>query len=317
MLTFKTPAQATAYETTYMMRPSVWPPTTHAVPTLWERAKAMFSAISTKFGSAMRLACRRFYTLQQRRDLILHLEPVEKLVRVLMIIEAITLLVMTPLGLRLRQTTKACALPEPPPQVGARRPHPQADRVAAAMMTIATNRPRIDPRVAEREAREAEQRRLAALERQRQRFEDFDPAALASRFTVIHWVHDPALRTAPTTLPRGLVLDDLTLGTFQPQARVSIDPPNEDDDLTGPLLQLARRIDALERILANPWPAIQRLARRIASIPREHFPAPWPRRYRAVRWAHGCPEVYNACILAKPAFAALNRACGMPPDDPG
>jgi hypothetical protein len=62
---------------------------------------------------------------------------------------------------------------------------------------------------------------------------------------------------------------------------------------------------------------LRRLARRIASIPREHFQAPWPRRYRAVRWAPGCREFYNACILAKPAFAALDRAYGMPPDDPG
>jgi len=46
------------------------------------------------------------------------------------------------------------------------------------MMTMAAHQPRIDPRIAGREAREAEQARLAALERQRQRSDDYDPAAL-------------------------------------------------------------------------------------------------------------------------------------------
>ena len=149
------------------MRPFTWPSSNHDAPTLWERAKAMFSALTTRFGSAMRVAFRRFLTSQQRRDLILHLEPAEKLVRVLMIAEVITLLVMTPMGLKLRQTTRPCRIPDPPPQVGAHKPHPDANRIQAAMMTIAAHQPRIDPRIAEREAREAEQKRTAALELQR------------------------------------------------------------------------------------------------------------------------------------------------------
>jgi len=109
------------------MRPFTWPSSNHDAPTLWERAKAMFSALTTRFGSAMRVAFRRFLTSQRRRDLILHLEPAEKLVRVLMIAEVITLLVMTPMGLKLRQTTRPCRIPDPPPQVGAHKPHPGCD----------------------------------------------------------------------------------------------------------------------------------------------------------------------------------------------
>lgn len=176
MRTFKTPALASTFETRYMMRPFTWPPTTHDAPTLRERAKAMFATLTTRFGSAMHLACRRVLTPQQRRELILHLEPVEKLVRVLMIVEAITLLVMTPMGLELRQTTKTCRIPSPPPQVGTHKPHPEANCIHAAVMTIAAHQPRI----ARREAREAEQKRAAALELQRQRFDDSDPAASAS-----------------------------------------------------------------------------------------------------------------------------------------
>jgi hypothetical protein len=157
----------------------------------------MFVTTLTRAGSAMRLASRRVWRRQLRRDLIQHLEPVAKFVRVLMIIVAITLLAMTPDGLKPRQTTQPCRIPDPPLQVGATKPHPEADCFCAAMMTIAAQRPRIEP-------------------------------------------------------------------------------PDEDDDLAGPMLPLARRIAALERMLANPWPAIGRLARRTASIPRGHFSAPGP-----------------------------------------
>ena len=53
------------------------------------------------------------------------------------------------------------------------------------MMTIAAHQPPIDPRIAGREAREEEQARLAALERQRQRSDDYDPAALRTRIAGI------------------------------------------------------------------------------------------------------------------------------------
>jgi len=128
-----------------MMEPLTWPPTTHAVPTLWERTKAMFVVTPNKARSAMRLAFRRLWTLQQRRDFVLHLEPAERIIRVQMLLEAITLRVMAPQGLKLRQATRPCRGPDPPTQVGTHNRNPAADRVHAAMVTIAANRPRTDP----------------------------------------------------------------------------------------------------------------------------------------------------------------------------
>jgi hypothetical protein len=312
MFGFRSHAKCIAYETKYLMRPRFWPPTTFPVPILWERAKAMFAVMLGKVGSAMQLAHRQTYAREQRRNLLLFLEPVEKLVRTLLCIEAITLLLMTPQGTKIRHTTPQ-RVPDPPPQVGKSKPRPEASRIHAAMMTIAAHHPRIDPRVTERELRE----RLAALEARRTH-DLFDPPPLNGHLNVIRWVHDPQTRIAPPVLPKGLVLDDHTLDAM----RVSVDPPGaapDDADGTfyGPMLAIARRIDALERVLANPLPAIRRLARRIASIPRAHLEAPWPQRWRATRWLQGCPEFYNACILAKPAFAALDRAYAMPPHDPG
>jgi hypothetical protein len=279
-----------------MMRAYTWPPTSHDAPTLWEQAKAMFSALTTRFGSAMRLACRRFLTLQQRRYLILHIEPVERLVRVLMIVEAITLLVMTPMGLKLRQTTRPYRIPDPPLQVGAHKPHPEANRIQAAMMTIAAHQPRIDARVAEREAREGTGARRspgvsAPALRQLRPSRSRQP------------LHRHPLDSRPRHAHRAL------------KAAAQLNPRRHHPARI--LRASARRFAALQRVLANPWPAIRRLARRIAAIPREDFSAPWQRRYRAVRWAHGRREFYDACILATPAFAALDRAYGMPPKVPG
>lgn len=322
MIAFSTLRACLAYETRFMSRPATSPPTTHAVPALWDCAKAMLATLLAAFGSALRLACRPITSRERRADLLRHLEPVEKLTRCLLVIEAITLLLMTPWGVRLRHTTRPGPVPEAPLKVGARKPlaaPDEAERVRAAMMTIAANRPRIDPRVAEREAREKDERRRAALAEQRRLFEAWDASALDGPFRVLHWVHDPGARIEPSRQPRACVLDDDTLAAVPARASISLDPPEdiEDDGLTGPLVGLARRIAALERVLADPGPAIRRLARRIAAIPRGHFRPPWPRRLRAVRWAQGCREYYNACILAKPAYAALNRSYGLPPHDPG
>ena len=114
-----------------MLRPFTWPPTTHAAATPWELAKTTFSALTARFGLAMRLASRRFLTPRQRRELIPHLEPIAELVRGLTIVEAITLPVMTPMGLEIRQITRPCRIPGPPPQVGAhsRIPKPTASRL--------------------------------------------------------------------------------------------------------------------------------------------------------------------------------------------
>lgn len=307
MFTFSSHAKCLAYEHKYFSRPRTWPPTTHAVPALWERAKSLLADTIRTVGSAMTLACRQVFTRKQRRELILRLEPVEKIVRRLLCIEAITFLLMTPAGLKMRQTTQQVM----PALRTAKKPDADTP-VHAAMMTIAANRPRIDPRIAEREAREARE----AKERMAQSMDHLCAGlpVLNGAFPVLRWKHPPV--ALPPTHPLRRVWVDLLDERPGLPARAA-EPDEDEEDLSGPMLAIARRIAALERVLANPGPAIRRLARRIASIPRDSLPEPQAYLYEYTRWWHGVPEYHNVTALVRPAFAALGRASALPPDDPG
>ena len=136
-------------------------------------------------------------------------------------------------------------------------------------MTIAARQPRIDPRIAEREAREKKKARVAALELQRQRFDNYDPAASPSSTGLT----TPPRAPRPQPCRAALIIDDITLHTFNMPARAAIDPASDENDLAGPLLPLPpdRRdpARALLRPLAEPlsrralgqWPprVLQRL----------------------------------------------------------
>ena len=96
-----------------MMRPASWPPTRHDVPSLWERAKAMFADMLKAAGSARRLAQRYRFTRTARAEIESRLEPVEKIVRILLMVEAAIFLLMTPEGARMRRAAKVVAPPAP------------------------------------------------------------------------------------------------------------------------------------------------------------------------------------------------------------
>ena len=83
----------------------------------------------------------------------------------LLMIEAITFLLMTPEGAKLRRETPKCTPPTPPAPKPKSAPH----KITIAMPgwhTIAALRPRIDPRVVEREQREALARLIAEADAQ-------------------------------------------------------------------------------------------------------------------------------------------------------
>lgn len=334
-----------AYERS-LMRPRSWPPTTHDAPTLWERAKAMLAVLLETICSAGALARRAALQRAGRRDILARLAPVEKLTRVLLVIEAATFLLMTPEGARLRREAKTIAPPAPPPPVGVRKASHKTTIVMPGWQTIAALRPRIDPRVAEREARQQEQARSEALARLAAGADSLvqdiagapgpdaplrdphDPQYWRCRFRVLGWVHP--FTDEPARAARG-------------KRRVWIASPGEPDpypltpqlrvqrrdapEHTAPesmaidgqpaAIALARRIEALARVLANPGPAIRRLARRLAALPPDVLEPPSMRRIPFRDWWHGIPEAFNACTLAAPAVRALDRACAGPPPEPG
>lgn len=194
------------------MKQRLWPPPRHDVPTLWERAKAMFAVLTDAITSAASLARRLRFGRKERCELVARLVPVEKLVRTLMMTETAALLLMTPEGRRLRTETPKIEPPAPPPPVGAAKPRHSTRIVMPGWRTLAASHPRIDPRVVEREKREALELRIAGLETLTQ--DPLDPQAWRCGFGVLHWVHDrdgealPARTLLPKRRPRLIGFSD-------------------------------------------------------------------------------------------------------------
>lgn len=288
-----------AHDQRLAAKPRSWPPTSHPVPTLWERARALFAAMLGAIGSIARLAARQALRRAERRALLIRLKPVEAIVRALLVIEAITWLLMTPGGQKLLRTARPCAIPKdpeppPPPQSPARAAFAAA--MQAALQTIACLRPRIDPRVAEREERQRREALAAARAAQAE-------APMRTRFPVLHWTGDKVIREAPerTSGPWVDVLDEAC-----PSREDALHASSGNDD--APCAALARRIEALSRVLANPQPAIRRLAARLASLPPQLIAKPYARAREASLWHHGRPEYFNAISLAQSAHRAFLRA---------
>lgn len=166
--TFASPNAAFhAYELS-LMTPRGSPPTQLDVSSLWQRAKAMFAALTDTIASAASLFQRLRFTRTERQKLAARLVPVEQFVRILMIMEAAPFLLMSPEGRRLREDTPKIDPPAPPRPtalpVGVAKPAHSTRIETAGWNTIAALLPRIDPRVVEREQREALERRIAGLE---------------------------------------------------------------------------------------------------------------------------------------------------------
>ena len=310
-----------AYELS-LKRPVRWPPTRHDVPTLWERAKALFAVMAATITSAASLFQRARFGRSQRRELLARLEPVEKLVRILMMTEAATFLLMTPEGRKLRTETPKIDPPAPPAPVGVARTKHSTRILMPGWQTIAAHQPYVDPRVVEREQREqraALERRIAGLESLTEDTPESagqdDPDAWRCGFRVLRWVHPspdapppPKPVALPANRPRLMIFDDSNFPVVPGMRTVDETPRASPLDASSSFnmgRDLARRIAALSRILANPAPAIRRLARRLAAMPADALPEPWITHYSSRGWHHGVPENWNACTLAQPAFRAL------------
>ncbi len=320
-----------AYERA-MMRPASWPPTKHDVPTLWERAKAMFASVVKAAGSARQLAQRYRFTRSARAEIVNRLKPVEKIVRILLMIEAATFLLMTPEGARMRREAKLAAPPASPAPPA--RPH-STRIVMPGWHTIAALHPRIDPRVVEREAREHEQAQREALERAMNEVtviadlpgkgahDALDPATWRCCFPVIRWKQaEPAAPQKPQTsrLLCAVLDDDSNFPiTHEMVPRLQSREAEPVDGHPG-AIAVARRIEALARVLADPRAAIRQVARRLAAIPPDMIRTPDMSEVKTRRWHHGKPESWNAANLCEPAINALTTAArhvAMPPPEPG
>ncbi len=348
------------YENMLSRKPRSWPPTTHDTPTLWGRARALCADVIAFVRSAASLAKRWRLGRKERREILDRITPVEKLVGTLCLIEASTWL-LTPEGRALRAATPQVVPPAPPPPTFVAKASHKTTIPYPGWHTIATRG--VDPRIAEREARER-----AALEAARQSIaatkpaqaaESFSgltresffvspPAAAAAKkgsrpkpgtdstrpdatqnntrpphgacgFPIIGWQH-PTPETPPPPRPAkrrlfiALLAEDSTFDLTDDLAPIDTRRAKRED---GPAAALARRIDALQRVLANPAPVIRRLIRFLASVPQDDLPRPWLARARSLRWWHGRPEAHNAINLLVPLMADVRATHPVRPQDPG
>jgi hypothetical protein len=316
-----------------MRQPRPPAPADRNAPALWERARELFTALMDQAFSLARLATRPRMTRSARHEILKRLIPVEKLTRFLLTIEAVTFLLMTPEGARLRRDIRpAPPQPAPPPASKA-----ESRRMPApGWHTIAAAHPRIDPRIAENERRAAEAAALQKeqLEQAGQEDEnrlDFglgaaDPASWRCTFHTkvdfspytddVEWTPPPARRSATIEL----LGDDPSFPRLipeKPRRKPVAEPPPGADDGLGPHAALARRIEALSRIFANPEAAIRRLARRLAAMSLDDL---WPCDPASLAdrwWLPHRRDLYNAADMFCGALIAFCRAHALRPPEPG
>jgi hypothetical protein len=266
----------------------------HDAATLWDRAKDLFTTVLTFIASTTATFARRILSAHERRELLACLKPVEKLIRLVMLARAANWLVTDPEGQRLRATATPELAPAP-------RRAALPSRLINLGATLAHCHTRIDPRVEERLARE------------RAAIDHFDPDTWSCSFNVLRnpwrdFDETPAAKPAPMTRSVWVMfLDDPNAAP-----RKTSTPGRTEAAST---LALARRIEALARILANPAPAIRRLARRLAGLSRGEIADPYIPVFRLRRWRHGAPEAREAILMLATSVDALNAS--IPPPDPG
>lgn len=147
------------------------------------------------------------------------------------------------------------------------------------------------------------------------------PAHGACGFRMLCWVHPdtdaetlPPPRAAKRRVSIALIHEDTTFDLTEDLAPIRAHRTQRED---GPCAALARRIDALSRVLANPKPVIRRLALRLASLPRDCLPDIWLGRAQSIGWWHGRPEAHNAVNLLVPQMDELKRTHPARPPEPG
>ncbi len=284
-----------AYEQS-LMRP-IARPAPRDTPTLWQRAKDMFSVMLERARTVTQLIVRHRLSRTERREIITRLKPVEKLTRELIITEAATFLLMTPDGMKLRREARIMALParEPP------KPPPPRGALVTGSRLIAT----FDPRTYA--VLRPNPIAVSAPAIRTTPHDASDPATWRCSFKVLRLVHpEPDDAPPPSKKPTGprprlITFDDIV--SFTPTRPLRRSPAR--DDGAGPCL--ARRIEALSRVLAKPERAIRRIARFLASLPREALDPPDPAWVSTHGWYHCHNEFRAADDLAVRALTILYR----------
>lgn len=240
------------------------------VPELWERARAFLAAMFTAHGSPKAYLLRGV-TSRERNAIMKWLKPAERLARGLLIVAAITHLLMTEQGVRLRASATPITPPTPPkPSRPPAMLHTGIDLTA----TLAKHwRPEPDPEPPQQ-----------TPEPTRALIDPDDPATWPAQFRVLSWIESSGARKPP-----------------QRTASPSTTPPSR--------LRLIRRIEALRRVLDDPHARIRRLAAYMARLPKGCLGAAPPIvRHRGKPLMDLRDDLFALDELADPAIEAFNTS---------
>jgi len=286
------------------------------LPNLWQAAGQMHERILIRIASPSSLSHTARMPYNERRGLLAWIEPVEHLVRLLLIASAITLLLMTVKGRKLLKDTPKMAIPkraaiERRPldsrQERIVMPHPGWHTIANA------------PRSASRTQAPAEPE--PALE-PCQPSMSLDPKSWICPFNVIRWRFPEDDRARPRPAAFDMLLESMRdphipLRTLHdkrtlPSSQQKPTPRHSGNPLA---VNLARRLEAVGRVLASPQRHIMRVARYIARLPvgllDQDFELPPSRRF----WQQGRDAFTGAVRLLCSAIRALNLCAADP--EPG
>jgi len=261
-----------------------------AIPALWEKAAQMFARVIEHIGSTSSFAKRWRISRRDRAELVNWLAPVERLVRACIVTNAITFLLETVKGRKLLRETPKMASPEPPKPPGKKSrhsiqiPHPGWHTIAQHVQPA----PKLEaPPLAPEDP--------------------FDPASWGANFRVLGWkFHANDERKPPKKKRRLFILSLDPEPEHYPSSRRKHEPLRKDQQ-DPPALILARRIESLRRIIANPGPAISRTARFIARYSSDLFNDLSDAIVVSPRWFHGYQAIRDAREHVASATATLGR----------
>jgi hypothetical protein len=273
-----------------------------SIPQLWERAKVMFGRVIAHIGSTATFSQRMRLTRTEKKEVLGWLEPVEKLARSCLLVRAFNFLMMTPQGRKLLRETPKMAMPEPPKPPG--QQNTRSTKIplggwhthAPYARVLAERRKLEEQRAAERAARDR-----------------YDPQNWGGGFRVIGWnFPEDETRAPQKKMPQWAQLLRMSLDNT-PLTPAIARPLPKTEEKERPALILARRIEALARVIEKPERAIHRLARFIARLPKEALEGLREQyTYARPHWLQGrgldIPQGAAHARCATTAFCALDSS---------
>ena len=261
---------------------------------LWARAASLLASLISLVGSPADLIRDCDITRRERREIGSMIALIEALVRSLLFSAAIAWLVCTSEGAdTLREARRNAARPAPQPERKVVR-----KRTASATHTSAS----CDPHTEEMQS-------PAPAEDGASVSGSLSDAAIAA------WLAPATLRFEPCEVKRsGIITDKRTAAPVSAHHIIRRPPPN---------LKLARRIEALRHIIADPRAAVLALAHDLATRQLDLLYVPSPRNWLDALWSSACAAIRQARRISFTRFCFFEShreridTLALPPPEPG